>query len=195
MSEADLPGIISGIASRTPEQHRRRLHEHERGTGFTELIAWRDGVAVGFVGLALHDDSNPDELVESRGYALVTDLHVETPHRRHGAGRALMLALEDVARRAGAAGVVLDTGTNESFAAARGLYRSLGYVDQGGAYLGGWSDPDAPGRHLVDELTMWLKPFEVERDRRIGARERHNDGRPVSTNCSGTGRRGCDLGR
>lgn len=167
-SEADLPGIISGIASRTSEQHRRRLDDHERGSGFTELIAWCDGVAVGFVGLGFHDDSSPEELMESRGYALVTDLHVEVPHRRRGAGRALMLALEDVAREAGAVGVILDAATSETFAAARALYRSLGYADQGRPYLGGWSDPDVPGRHLVDELTVWLKPISAGHDRRAG---------------------------
>ena len=78
---------------------------------------------MGFVGLGFHDDSSPEELMESRGYALVTDLHVEVPHRRRGAGRALMLALEDVAREAGAAGVILDAATSETFAAARALYR------------------------------------------------------------------------
>jgi ribosomal protein S18 acetylase RimI-like enzyme len=169
-SQADLPGITSGIASRTPEQHRRRLREHERGAGFIELIAWRDGVAVGFVGLGFHDDSSPEELMESRGFAMVTDLHVEVEHRRHGAGRALMLALEESARQARAPGVILDTATSGPFAAARALYRSLGYVDQGGPYLGGWSDPDVPGRHLLDELTIWLKPFGPTK-----TRERHAD--------------------
>ena len=114
---------------------------------------------MGYVGLSLHDDSTPEELMESRGYALVTDLHVELRHRRKGAGTALMLALEEVAREQGAPGVILDAATSESFAAARALYRSLGYIERGGRYVGGWSDPDVPGRHLVDELTVWLKAF------------------------------------
>jgi GNAT superfamily N-acetyltransferase len=159
INEAELPAIMAGITSRTPEQHRQRLANHERGTGFTELIGWRGDIAVGFVALGLHDDASPEELVESRGYAMVDYLHVEEQHRRQGVGRALMLALEDLARESGAAGVILDAGTGESFAPARALYRSLGYVDQGGQYLGGWSDPDVPGRHLVDELTRWLKPL------------------------------------
>jgi hypothetical protein len=56
-------------------------------------------------------------------------------------------------------GVILDTGTTDYFAPARALYRSLGYVDRGGVYLGGWSDPDRPGVHFVDPLTAWLKRF------------------------------------
>lgn len=158
-SEEDLPAIIEGISSRTPDQHRRRLADQQRGTGFTELIGWLDGRAVGFVGLGFNDDANIDEMLESRGFALVYDLHVEEPHRRRGVGGALMRALEDRARAVGAPGVILDTGTNEYFAPARGLYRSLGYANQGRVYFGGWSDPDHPGVHFVDPLTTWLKTF------------------------------------
>ena len=47
-----------------------------------------------------------------------------------------MSALEDEARHAEMPGVILDTGTDENYEAARALYRDLGYVDQGGIYLG-----------------------------------------------------------
>jgi GNAT superfamily N-acetyltransferase len=90
---------------------------------------------------------------------MVSDLHVEEPYRRRGMARALMHELEREAEAAGMPGVILDTGTGEDFAAARALYRALGYVDRGGVYLGGWSDPDHPDVHLVDPLTLWLKPF------------------------------------
>ena len=159
LAEADLAAVVAGITSRDPAQHRRRLAEHQRDTGFTELIAWIDDVAVGFVGLGLFDDASPDEMMESRGFALVYDLHVEEPFRRRGAGRALMTALEDRARAMGAPGVILDTGTGVDFAAARALYHSMGYINQMSVYLGGWSDPDHPGVHYVDRLTTWLKPF------------------------------------
>ena len=42
-------------------------------------------------------------------------------------------------------------------AVSRALYRSMGYRDQGGVFLGGWSDPEQPGVHIVDPLTIWLK--------------------------------------
>jgi GNAT superfamily N-acetyltransferase len=155
----DLETVISGITSLDPDQHRRILEEQDRSPGFTQLIAWLDGEAVGYVGMALSDDRSLDEMVESRGFALVTYLHVEGLHRRKGVGRALMEALEERARSEGAPGVILDTGTGDDFVAARALYHSLGYVDQGGVYLGGWSDPDHPGVHVVDSLTGWRKPF------------------------------------
>jgi len=132
------------------------------------LIGWLDGRAVGFVGLGFHDDADVDEMMESRGFALVYDVHVEEPHRRRGVGRALMLALEDRARAMGAPGVILDTGTGERFGPARALYRLLGYADQGGVYLGGWSDPDRPGVHFVDPLTTWLKRFDAAPQPRLG---------------------------
>jgi GNAT superfamily N-acetyltransferase len=158
-TEADLPAVIEGISSRLPQQHARRLADHQRDTGFTELIGWLDGRAAGFVGLGYHDDANIDEMLEARGYALVYDLHVKEAHRRRGVARALMLALEDRARDLLAPGVILDTGTSEYFAPARALYASLGYADLGNVYLGGWSDPDQPGVRFVDPLTTWLKPF------------------------------------
>jgi putative acetyltransferase len=159
LAAADLDAVIAGIRSIESERHRLTLHEHEKETGFTQLIAWLDGEAVGFVGMALWDDASPDEMMESRGFALVTHLYVEEAHRRKGVGRALMRALEDLARMHGAPGVILDTGTGDYFAAARALYRSLDYVEQGGVYLGGWSDPDHPGVNLVDGLTQWSKRF------------------------------------
>jgi hypothetical protein len=70
-----------------------------------------------------------------------------------------MEALERSARAEGMPGVILDTGVDEYFAAARALYTALGYEDQGGVYLGGWSDPDRPGVHFVDPLTTWIKRF------------------------------------
>jgi len=106
----------------------------------------------------MHNDRDVGEMVEARGSAVVEDLYVEEAYRRRGAARALMEALEKVARDADMPGIILDTGVDDSYAAARALYAALGYVDQGGVYLGGWSDPDRPGVHIVDGLTIWIKP-------------------------------------
>ena len=155
---SDLDEVIADLPARAPEMYRRRLEQHERGDAVW-FIAWLDGRAIGFVGVGMRNDRDVDEMLEARGYALVEDLYVEEAYRRRGAARALMEALERVARDAGMPGVILDTGTDDYFAAARALYASLGYIDQGGVYLGGWSDPDRPGVHFVDPLTAWLKPF------------------------------------
>ena len=158
IEEGDLPAVIAGIPSRAPERYRDQLELQGRG-GFVFLIGWLHDAPVGFVGVGLHEDGSPEVLAESRGFAMVSDLYVEERYRRRGVARALMAALEDEARDAEMPGVILDTGIDEYFDAARALYRDLGYVDQGGIYLGGWSDPHRPGVHIVDPLTLWLKPF------------------------------------
>lgn len=156
LAGSELERVTAVLTSRPHGTHRRRLEAQARG-GFVYLIAWWEGEPAGFVGVGLHDDASPDVVAESRGHAMVSDLFVEEPYRRRGIARALMVALEEVVRRAGLPGVILDTGTDDYFAAARHLYRSLGYADQGGVYLGGWSDPDQPGVHFVDPLTLWRK--------------------------------------
>ena len=157
-TEEDLPAVVAGLRSRAPEVFRRRLHQQAEG-GLTSFVAWLGETPIGYVGVNIDDDRSPDEMIEARGYALVEDLFVQEPYRRRGAARALMQALEAHALARGMPGVILDTGTSDYFDAARALYRSLGYVDAQNVYLGGWSDPDHPGVHMVDPLTTWLKRF------------------------------------
>lgn len=77
-----------------------------------------DGQPVGDLWLAERDDAVQRSL-------FVYDIQVEEPHRGRGYGRAAMLFAEDEARRRGFDRVVLNVfGGN---AAARHLYRSLGY--------------------------------------------------------------------
>jgi GNAT superfamily N-acetyltransferase len=154
----ELDAVIDALTDRPAATHRRRAELQMRGR-FRYLIAWIDGVPVGHVGLGLVDDRRIEDVCEWRGFALVSDLEVMPTHRRLGAGRALMEALEAEALGVGMPGVALDTGTEESFAEARGLYHSMGYVDRGEVFLGGWSDPLVPGRHFVDPLTQWFKRF------------------------------------
>lgn len=156
LTEDDVEAVAAALASHSPQVHRRRLEAQTRG-GFACLIAWVDGVPAGFAGVGLHEDASPEVVAESRGFATVSEVFVEAPFRRRGVARALMMALEGEARAAGMPGVILDTGTDASFAPARALYRSLGYVDHVGVYLGGWSDLDQAGVHVVDPLSLWWK--------------------------------------
>ncbi len=158
LDRSDLDAVSESLSPRSPEQFQRRMEEQERG-GAVWFIAWLDGVPIGFVGVSMRNDHDVDAMLEARGYALVEYLFVDESYRRRGAARALMEALERLARSNGLPGVILDTGVGDDFAAARGLYAALGYVDQGGVYLGGWSDPDRPGVNLVDALTIWIKTF------------------------------------
>jgi GNAT superfamily N-acetyltransferase len=86
------------------------------------LVARRDGRIVGTVQVDLAVPPNQQHRAE------VLKLLVHPAARRHGIARALMIALEDVARSEGRTLLTLDTWTG---GAAESLYRSLGYVAAG----------------------------------------------------------------
>jgi GNAT superfamily N-acetyltransferase len=86
------------------------------------LVARRQGRIVGTVQLDLSVPPN------QRHRAEVVKLLVHPSARRHGLARALMVALEPVAREAGRTLLTLDTWTGGH---AETLYRSLGYVTVG----------------------------------------------------------------
>lgn len=82
------------------------------------LLAWLDGVAVGFVGLRPMGEAGDAELKR---------MYVRPAARGAGAGRALTLAAVAEAGRLGYRRVVLDTVAR--LEEASGLYRSVGFVD------------------------------------------------------------------
>lgn len=158
LSEDDLDAVCAGLTSRPASTHRRRF-ERQRRDGYVQLIAWIDDVPVGAVGLGGGPDGRDvEDLCEYRGHPVVHDLCVEDVFRRRGVGRALMEEVEGLARTSDAPGIALETGIADSYEPARALYRSMGYRDLGGVFLGSWSDPE---RHLdvVDPLTLWFKRF------------------------------------
>lgn len=68
---------------------------------------------------------------------------VDAAHRKHGVGRALMLALESAARARGHTSVVLS-----SQVSAIGFYERLGYVAHGDVY----DDAGIPHRDMTKQL-------------------------------------------
>jgi ribosomal protein S18 acetylase RimI-like enzyme len=79
-----------------------------------------DGVVVGRLWLAERDSVG-------RKVLYIYDISIEPQHQGHGYGRAAMTLAEGVARELGLARIELNVfGGNE---VARGLYRSLGYVE------------------------------------------------------------------
>lgn len=93
------------------------------GTGHRVLLAAvEQGAILGAVQLDLAAMPNAGHRAE------VMKLMVHRAARRRGIGRALMLALEDAARRAGRRLIVLDTRPGDS---AEQLYVALGYARAG----------------------------------------------------------------
>ncbi len=84
------------------------------------LLAQRDGVVVGFTQLYPIFSS-----VRTARTWLLNDLFVAESARRHGVARALLDAAASFAREQGAAGLMLETTTDN--APARALYRAAGW--------------------------------------------------------------------
>jgi GNAT superfamily N-acetyltransferase len=112
---------------------------------FTYLIAWEETQPVGHVGIDWPDDRQPELGLERGSGAYVLDLEVVPERRNHGIGRALMLELEERVRGRGLTTIGLSTGLDDGFAAARRLYRSLGYAE-------------IPGTIHIDSLVVPADP-------------------------------------
>ncbi|MCC7369157.1 MAG: GNAT family N-acetyltransferase [Chloroflexi bacterium] len=86
------------------------------------LLAEEDGAIIGSAQLHLEPRANGNHRAE------VAKVMVSPKARRRGLGRALMVRLEDVARRDGRSLLVLDTRDGDP---SNDLYRSMGYLDVG----------------------------------------------------------------
>ena len=84
------------------------------------LGAWRDGRLAGFVHYIVHPVTGHVDPV-----CYMQDLFVAEDHRQQGIARALVLALAELARRAGYARLYWLAETDN--AAAQALYKNLGY--------------------------------------------------------------------
>jgi ribosomal protein S18 acetylase RimI-like enzyme len=114
---------------------------------------------VGHVGIDWLDDREPESMFERHGRPTVTDLEVLPESRGRGIGRALMLELERSVRERGMDAIGLGTGLDEGYAAARKLYRSLGFVElPGSLYI---ESSILPGHReqgiYIEILTDWVK--------------------------------------
>lgn len=79
--------------------------------------------------------------------AEIKSMRTDPAHLERGAGRAVLEAIIDRARRDGVARLSLETGTSEHFAAAISLYRRYGF-EQGEAFGGYANGPHNQCYHL-----------------------------------------------
>ena len=157
LREEEFEAVCSHLPGRLRTHHRSRLDEQRTGR-YVYLIAWIDGVPVGHVGVGFPNDRRVVDRCEWGDRALVSDLWVESAFSGHGAGRALMVELERRCREIGVHGIGLDSGVSDGYAAARNLYRSLGYADDGRAFIAGEALPaGAALPYFIEILTMWTK--------------------------------------
>lgn len=111
-----------------------------RDPAITFWTAWDDDTLVG-CGAVRELDATHGEIKSMRTPAAL---------RRRGAGKAILQHIIDVARQRGYQRLSLETGSQDSFAAAHALYLGAGFVDTGpfGDYR-----PDRHSRFLTLELS------------------------------------------
>jgi RimJ/RimL family protein N-acetyltransferase len=114
--------LVTSGTWRTPWEERRYLRALRRYPDAAVLVAEEDGHVVGR--LSIVRDAHP-----ACAHVADVGIMVQLDRRRSGIGSALMRAAEDWARRAGISKLELHVFPHNE--AALGLYRSLGYVQEG----------------------------------------------------------------
>lgn len=115
-------GFLPPLSEEEARDYWQAVFAEMAGGSHVLLLAREAGQIVGSVQLVLATKAN------ARHRAEVQKLFVLQAQRRRGTGRALMLAVEQVAREHERTLLVLDTRQGD---AAEQLYRSLGYSEAG----------------------------------------------------------------
>lgn len=112
--------LPAAAARKSEEDHAAILPEGLATPRHWIFVVEADGEAVGLLWVA--ERGTPERRV-----LFIYDIEVDEAHRGHGYGRATMLLAEEEARARGIGRLELNVfGGNE---VARGLYRSLGYME------------------------------------------------------------------
>ncbi len=155
----ELDVLCAAFPDRPRVLHEERVLHQEDGHG-PYLIAWLDGEPVGHVQLQLPDERDLDSMLEGRGGAWAEDFWVTPSARGRWIGPALMRAVEMEARSARVARMVFFAGVGHDYAAARAIYRWMGWQERRGEpFIESATLPRDNGGNDVylEVVTMWEK--------------------------------------
>jgi GNAT superfamily N-acetyltransferase len=117
-------------------------------------------MAVGHVGFVLPSERSQRHVAQFESAATINDLFVRPERRGLGIGRLLMQVVERAAAERGIHRLALDSGLDDGYAAARNLYRSLGWREvPNSLHILSSRIPGDDGRNRVwlDILVTWRK--------------------------------------
>ncbi len=154
LTRNELVSVEEQLARDSPERHRRRLIEQDRGNA-VYLIAWADQTPVGHVLLKWAGSAREPMASRLADCPEIEDLFAVEEHRSEGIGSSLLRAAEELAARNGYSRVGLGVGVENT--GARALYERVGYVDTGLEYREHATWTDSRGRvRRYDEVCNYL---------------------------------------
>jgi GNAT superfamily N-acetyltransferase len=133
LEAADLDTLNRLLPVWNRGEYARRLVAQARGE-LEQAVAWEGDLPVGRGMVLFPEHEEYSESARREGCADVRDVFVDPAHRRRGAARAVMGALEEAARARGFR-PGLSVSIDESASPARALYDALGYRRAHGPYL------------------------------------------------------------
>ncbi|WP_245853636.1 GNAT family N-acetyltransferase [Maliponia aquimaris] len=134
-SDPDVEALLAAhhalMRSQSPEESCHVMTAEALRVDGARVFALWDGPALAAVGALkpLAEDDAPTALRDLGPVLELKSMHVAGALRGRGLGRVLLDQLLTEARATGAAGVCLETGTADSFAAARRLYLGQGFAE------------------------------------------------------------------
>ncbi len=144
---ADAAPIAAAFVgwNKLPAQYEKYDAENREGWRIT-LVALHDEAVVGYGNLLTASYHEP---FRAAGIPEINDLNVIPPLQGTGIGRALIAALEDVARALGYARIGIGVVLTPDYAKAQRLYPRLGYAPDGD---GPKQTDEGPETHFIKSL-------------------------------------------
>lgn len=134
LAELGRPAVVPADEPAARGVYLRHLSRPDTAS----MVAEHDGTVIAFLSLEFRDRLN-----HTTPQAWIPDLIVREAYRGLGAGRALLEAAIEEARRRGSWSVTLESGYHRK--EAHRLYEAVGMTDAGKYYLLASRDPRVPG--------------------------------------------------
>ncbi|MEI7881763.1 MAG: GNAT family N-acetyltransferase [bacterium] len=150
MLEDDPSAIAAAFAdmNKTTKQYERYWKENVEGKRIT-LVALFDGRVVGYTNVIWEPDYEP---FSQNNVPEINDMNTVTRLRKNGIGTRMILAAEELVRKAGRRAIGIGVGVTPDYAIAQSLYPKLGYVSDGtGIHPDEWGGCMYSTKTLIDD--------------------------------------------